>query len=81
MVSNDGIECSLDIGPGSVTLSVEDIFQEMTKSSHEVLLEAWSLLLSQRQQFWNDQLARVPTTPNQQGTFKMRQEVLSSVGA
>ena len=39
------------------------------------------LLLSQRQEFLDNHLPRVPITPNQQGTFEMRKEVLSSVGA
>ena len=50
----------------------------MTRSSQEIL---WSLLLSQRQQLLNNLLARVPVTPNQQGTHEMRDEVLSNVGA
>ena len=53
---------------------------EMTISSQENPLAAWSLLLSQTQQFLNNHLARVPVTPNQQGTHEMRDEVLSSVG-
>ena len=53
----------------------------MTKSSQEIPLAAWRLLLSRRQQFLNNQLARVPVTPNQQGTHEMRDDVLSSVGA
>ena len=52
----------------------------MTISSQEIPLAAWSLLLSQRQQFLNNHLARVPFTPNQQGTHEMRNEVFSSVG-
>ena len=79
-ISNDGIERSLDFGPDSVTLTVKDLVQEMT-SAQEIPLAAWSLLLSQRQQFLNNHLARVPVTPNQQGTHEMRDEVLSSVGA
>ena len=47
----------------------------------EIHLAAWSLLLSQRQQFLNNRLARVPVNTNQQGKLKMRGEVLSSVGA
>ena len=47
----------------------------------EFPLAAWSLLLSQRQQFLNNHLARVPVTRNQQGTHEMRDEVLSRVGA
>ena len=53
----------------------------MTESSPEIPLAAWSLLLSQNQQFLNNHLARVPATPNHQGTHEMRDEVLSSVGA
>ena len=50
-------------------------------SSQEIPLAAWQLLLYQRQDFLNNHLAQVPITPNQQGTFEMREEVLSSVGA
>ena len=39
------------------------------------------MLLSQRQDFLNNQLARAPVTPNQEGTIRMKEEVLSSVGA
>ena len=53
----------------------------MTISSKEFPLAAWSLLLSQRQKFLNNHLARVPVTPKQQGTHEMRDEVLSSVDA
>ena len=80
LVSNDGIEWSLDFGPDSVTVTVKNIVHERKISSQEILLAAWSLLLSQRQQFLNNHLARVAITPNQQGTNEMRDEVLSSVG-
>ena len=80
-VSIDGIEWSFDFGPDSVTLTVIDLVHDMTISSQEILLAAWSLLLFQRQQFLNSHLAQVPVTPNQQGTHEMRDEVLSSVGA
>ena len=80
-VFNDGIEWSLDFGSDSVTLTVKDLVQEMTKSSQGIPLAAWSLLLSQKQQFLSKHLARVPVTPNQPGTHEMRKEVLSSVGA
>ena len=80
-VSNDGIERSLDFGPDSVTLTVKVLVQDMTMSSQKIPLAAWSLLLSQRQQFLNNLLARVPVTPNQQVTHEMKDEVLSSVGA
>ena len=80
-VSNDGIEWSLDFGPDSVTLTVEDLVQEMTISSQEIPLAAWSLLLCQGQHILNNHLARVPDTPNHQGTHELRGDVLSSVGA
>ena len=50
-------------------------------SSQEIPLAAWQLLLSQRQDFLNNHLARVPNTTNQGGTMEMRDEVLYSVGA
>ena len=50
-VSNDGIGWSLDFGPDSMFLTVNDLVQEMTISSQEIPLAAWSLLLFQRQQF------------------------------
>ena len=37
--------------------------------------------LSQRQEFLDNHLPRIPITPNQQGTFEKIEEVLSSVGA
>ena len=74
-VSNDVIEGSLDFGRDSVPLTVKAVVQEMTISSPEIALSAWSLLLSQRQQFWNSHLATVPVTPNQRGTHEMRDEV------
>ena len=80
-VSNDGIECFLDFGPSSVALTVKDLVQERTICSQETLLQAWSLLLSQRQQFLNNHLVRVPVTRNQRRTHEMRDEVISSVGA
>ena len=80
-VSSDGIQWTLDFGPDSVTIAVNDLVQNITISSQEIPLAAWQLLLSQRQDFLNNHLARVPITPNQEGTIEMREEVLSSVGA
>ena len=80
-VSNDGIQWNLDFGPDSVTIAVNDLDQKLTFSSQEIPLAAWQLLLSQRQDFLNDHLPRVPITENQEGTMEMRYEVLSSVGA
>ena len=80
-VSNDGIQWTLDFGPDSVTIAVNDLDQNITISSQEIPLVAWQLLLSQRQDFLNNHLTRVPITPNQEGTMEMRDEVLSSVGA
>ena len=80
-VSSDGIQWTLDFGPDSVTIAVNDLVQNLTISSQEIPLAAWQLLLSQTQDFLNNHLARVPITPNQEETMEMRDEVLSSVGA
>ena len=80
-VSGDGIQWILDFGPDSVTIAVNDLDQNITITSHEIPLAAWQLLLAQRQDFLNNHPARVPITPNQEGTIEMREEVLSSVGA
>ena len=80
-VSSDGIQWNLDFGPASVTIEVNDLDQNITISSQEIPQAAWQFLLSQTQDFLNNHLARVPITPNQEGTMEMRDEVLSSVGA
>ena len=80
-VSNNRTQWILDFGPDSVVLSVKDLDDNLIISSLEILLTAWSLLLSQRQDFLDNHLFGDPITPNQQGTFEMREEVLSSVGA
>ena len=80
-VSNDGIQWTLDFGPDSVTIAVNDLDQNETISSQERSLAAWQLLLSQGQGLLDNHLPRVPITRNQEGTKEMRDEVLSSVGA
>ena len=80
-VSNKGTQWISGFGPDSVVLSAKDLDENLTISSLEIPLAAWSLLLSQKQKFLNDHLPRVLITPKQQGTFEMREEVLSSVGA
>ena len=78
---NEGNEWSLDFQPDSVALTVKHLVQELTKKFREIYLAAWILLFSQRQDFLNIHQARVPITPNQEGTREMRDEALSSVGA
>ena len=78
-VSNDGIQWTFDFGPDSVTIAVNDLNQILTISSQEIPLAAWQLLLSQRQDFLDNHLARVPVTPNQQITHEMRDEVIFNV--
>ena len=80
-VSNNGIQWTLDFGPESVTIAVNDPNQNITISSQEIHRAAWHLLLPQRQDFLDNHLARVPVTPNQQRTHEKRDAVLSSVGA
>ena len=79
-ISNNGTQWTLEIGPDSVILSVKDVDENLTISSLESPLAASSFLLCQRQVFLDNHLPRVPITPNQQGTFEMREEILSSVG-
>ena len=79
-VSINGTLWILDFGPDSVVLSVKDLDENLTISSLEIPLAAWSLLLSQRQEVLDNLLPRVPITPNQQETIEMREEVLSIVG-
>ena len=80
-VSNNGTQWILDFGPDSVVLSVKDLDENHTISSLEVPLAAWTLLLSQGQDFLDNHLPRFPVNPNQQGTFEMREKVFSSVRA
>ena len=80
-VSNDGIQWTLEFAPDSVTIAVIDLVQNITISSQEIILAAWQLLLSQRQDFLDNHLPRVLITQNQEGTMAMRDEVFSSVGA
>ena len=80
-VCNDGVQWTLDFAPDSVTFAVIDLVQNFTISSQEIPLAGWQLLLSQRQDFLDNHLPRVPITQNQEGTIDMRDEVLSSVGA
>ena len=80
-VSNNGTVWILDFCPDSVVLKVKDLDENLTINSRENPLAAWSLLISQRQEFLNNHLPRVPITTNQQRTFEMREEITSSVGA
>ena len=80
-VSNDGIQWTRDFAPDSVTFPVIDLVQNKKLSSNEIPLAAWQLLLSQRQDFLDNHLPRVPITQNEEGTMEMRDEVLSKVGA
>ena len=80
-ISNDGIQWTLDFAPDSVTIAVIDLVQNITISSPEIPLAPWQLLLSQRQDFLDNHLPRVPMTQNQERTMEMGNEVLSSVWA
>ena len=80
-VSNDGTQVTLNFALDSVTIAVIDFVQNITISSQEIPLAVWQLMLSQRQDFLDNHLPRVPTTQNQEGTMELRDEVLSSVGA
>ena len=80
-VSNEGIQWTLDFGPDSVTIAVNNLEQNITIISQEIPLAALQLLLSQRQDFLGNHLPGVPITQNQEGTMDMRDQALSSVEA
>ena len=71
-VSNNRTQWIFDFGPDSVVLSVKDLDENLKINSLEIPLAAWSLLLSQTQEFLDKHMPRVPTTPNQQGTFEIK---------
>ena len=79
-VSNDGIQWILDFAPDSVSMAVIDLVQYITISPQEISLAAWQMLLSQKQDFLDSHLPRVPITQSQEGTMVMRDKVLSIVG-
>ena len=79
-VSNHGTQWTLDFAPDSVSIAEIELVQNITNSSQEITLAAWQLLMSQRQDFWDNHLPRMAITQNQEGTMEMRDEVLSSVG-
>ena len=80
-VSYNRIEWFIDFGPDSVALTKNDLVQEMKIGFQELLVAAWSFVLSQRRGFSNDDLARGSFNCKDQGTMEMRVEVLSSVEA
>ena len=80
-VSDEGFEWCLDFGPDSFILTGKDLFQKMTIGSQEIPLAAWSLLLSQTQNFFNVHLARVPNTPIQERLWRWGKKCSQKVGA
>ena len=66
-VSNNGTQWILDFGPDSVVLSVKDLDENLKISSLEIPLATCSLLLSQRQEFLDNHLPRVPITHKSTG--------------
>ena len=80
-ISNNETQWVLDFIPDSVVLSVKNLDENLTIISLEIPLASWSLLLSQRQKFLDNHLPPLPITPNQQGTFELREKVISGVGA
>ena len=65
--SCDSIEWSLNIGPDSVTLTVKDIVQEMTRKTQKIPLADWSLLLSEGQEILNNYTVPVLIAPTRKG--------------
>ena len=50
-------------------------------SSWEISRPVWNILLSKRQEFLDNFLIQIPITPNQQGNFDQREEILASARA
>ena len=69
-ISDNGVQETLDFGPDSVTFAVNDLYQNITINSQEIPLAAWQMLLSQRQDFLDTHLPRVPITQKQEGTME-----------
>ena len=80
-VSKNGIQWFLEFGPDSVAIAEFDLVEHKRITSQDIPLAAWQLLLSQRQDFLDTHLERLPITQNKEGTMDMRREVLSSMGA
>ena len=64
-----------------MTVTVKELVLKMTITSQEIPPAAWTMLLSQRQEFLNNLLAQIQVTPNCRGAHEMRHEVLLSVGS
>ena len=64
-VSKDGFDWSLNY----VTLTAKDLIQQKAIRFHGNILAALFFLLSQRQDFLNNHLMWVPSTPNQERTM------------
>ena len=72
----------LRLGADSITPTVKSLVQEKRISSpRRSPLPVSNLLMSHREDFLKEHLARVPVTPNQQGTMGMRDEAFSRIGA
>ena len=71
----------MEFGHDSVVLSVKYLDENHTISSLEFRWQLGPCCCSKDKKIWTINLARVLITPNEQATFEMREEVLSSVGA
>ena len=65
MKQQNFLSLQLGFGQDSNTLTLKDVVQELTKSSQETRLAAWSLLMSHRQVFLKNHPAQNPITPKQ----------------
>ena len=81
IVSNNGTQWTLDFGPDSVVFSVKGLDENITISSLELPLAVWSLLQSQRQEFFGNCLPRGSQNSQPTGFIEVREEILSCVRA
>ena len=80
-VSNNEIQWTLDIGPDSVTIAVNDLAQNINNQLARNGLGCLAIAVVSKATILDNHLRRFHINPNQQGTFEMREEVPSTVGA
>ena len=65
-VSNINMNCSLEFGPDTVLLEVQNFADEAVLNSIEIPLAVWNLLGSQRLRFSEDEISGAPPTECEQ---------------
>ena len=66
-VSNNNMNWSLEFGPDTVSLEVQNFADQAVLNSIEIPLTVWNLLESQRLRFLEDAISGAPLTEDEQG--------------